>query len=107
MLVATKPACCRRTVPRFYVRYTETHDFKVELISESPSEVGGYKEIVFGVRGEKRLRTFKFELVYTMYSAAYPQPKAKAAFTLVPLPLPYCPEAEETDKRTLTRTTSV
>jgi bacterial peptide chain release factor 1 (bRF-1) len=37
---------------RMYVRWAEHHGYKVELIDESPSEAGGYKEIIFGVRGE-------------------------------------------------------
>jgi peptide chain release factor 1 len=36
---------------RMYSRWVERHNYKIELISESPSEVGGFKEIVFAVRG--------------------------------------------------------
>src|SRR6478752_7500309 len=36
---------------RMYARWAENHGFKTELISESPSEAGGFKEIVFAVRG--------------------------------------------------------
>ncbi len=36
---------------RMYVRAAEIADYKTELISESPSEVGGYKEISFIVKG--------------------------------------------------------
>ena len=46
---------------RAYVKYCETHGFKVELISESPSEVGGFKEIIFEVKGDDAFKTFKFE----------------------------------------------
>ncbi len=35
---------------RMYIRWTEIHHYKVELITESPNEVGGYKEITFAVR---------------------------------------------------------
>ncbi|HEX8226365.1 MAG TPA: peptide chain release factor 1 [Candidatus Saccharimonadales bacterium] len=35
---------------RMYVRWAEIHHFKIELISESPNEVGGYKEITYAVR---------------------------------------------------------
>lgn len=37
---------------RMYARFAETHDLKVELISEVPSEAGGFKEIIFALRGE-------------------------------------------------------
>jgi protein subunit release factor B len=36
-----------------YARWSETHNYKVELISESPSEAGGFKEVIFAVRGEE------------------------------------------------------
>ncbi|HSX04994.1 MAG TPA: peptide chain release factor 1 [Candidatus Saccharimonadales bacterium] len=35
---------------RMYSRWVERHGYKIELINESPSEVGGFKEIVFAVR---------------------------------------------------------
>ncbi|HEU4914069.1 MAG TPA: PCRF domain-containing protein, partial [Candidatus Saccharimonadales bacterium] len=46
---------------RMYTRWAERHNFKVELIDESPSEVGGYKEIIFGVRGDDIYKQLKFE----------------------------------------------
>ncbi len=46
---------------RMYMRYAETHGMKVELISESESDAGGYKEIVFAVKGETPHRTCKHE----------------------------------------------
>jgi peptide chain release factor 1 len=46
---------------RMYARWAEKHDFKVELISESPNEVGGYKEITFAVRGADAYKNLKFE----------------------------------------------
>ena len=44
-----------------YSRFAERRGFKTELISESPSEVGGFKEIVFGVKGAGAYSTLKFE----------------------------------------------
>jgi peptide chain release factor 1 len=41
---------------RMYSRWCETHGYKTELISESPSEAGGFKEIIFMVRGHSTLR---------------------------------------------------
>ncbi|MGD8374130.1 MAG: peptide chain release factor 1 [Candidatus Woesebacteria bacterium] len=46
---------------RMYIRYAEAHGFKTELISESPSEVGGFKEIIFAVRGADVYSSLKFE----------------------------------------------
>lgn len=46
---------------RMYFRYGETKGWKLELISESPSDAGGYKEIVFAVRGQNVYSELKFE----------------------------------------------
>ncbi|PID30258.1 peptide chain release factor 1, partial [Candidatus Saccharibacteria bacterium] len=46
---------------RMYVRWGELRGCKTELMSESPSEVGGYKEIVFAMRGEDIYKHLKFE----------------------------------------------
>jgi peptide chain release factor 1 len=46
---------------RMYARWAENHHYKLELISESPSEVGGFKEIIFAVRGVDAYKNLKFE----------------------------------------------
>lgn len=46
---------------RLYARWAETHGYKVELLSESPNEVGGFKEISFAVRGDEAYKNLKFE----------------------------------------------
>lgn len=46
---------------KMYTRYAETHGYKVEIIDESPGESGGFKEIIFAMRGGQAYRTFKFE----------------------------------------------
>jgi len=46
---------------RMYARWAEKHDFKIELIDESPNEVGGFKEIIFAVRGVDAYKNLKFE----------------------------------------------
>lgn len=46
---------------RMYTRYAETKGWKTELINASPSEIGGYKEVVFSVHGDNVYKTFQFE----------------------------------------------
>jgi peptide chain release factor 1 len=46
---------------RMYSRYAETRGWKVEIDSESPSDVGGYKEIIFEVHGNNVYADLKFE----------------------------------------------
>lgn len=46
---------------RMYTRLAERNNMKCEMISESPSEVGGYKEVIFKVTGESPYKLLKFE----------------------------------------------
>lgn len=46
---------------RMYSRYAERQGWKVSLIDASPSNLGGYKEIVFAVEGKDVYRTLKYE----------------------------------------------
>jgi peptide chain release factor 1 len=46
---------------RMYLRYCETHHLKTELISESANDTGGYKEVIFGVKGDSPYAKLKFE----------------------------------------------
>jgi len=46
---------------RMYLRYCETHSLKTDLISESANDTGGYKEVIFGVKGDAPYAKLKFE----------------------------------------------
>jgi peptide chain release factor 1 len=46
---------------RMYQRYAEAQGWRVELISASPSDVGGYKEVVASVSGQGVFARLKFE----------------------------------------------
>lgn len=46
---------------RMYQRYADAHGWKVELISASASEAGGYKEVVASVNGTGVFARMKFE----------------------------------------------
>ena len=46
---------------RMYSRYAETKGWRVELMSESPSEVGGYKEVIARIDGDGVYGRLKFE----------------------------------------------
>jgi len=46
---------------RMYSRYAELHGWKVEIISESENDLGGYKEIVASISGEGVFAKLKFE----------------------------------------------
>lgn len=46
---------------RMYQRYAETHRWSVEVLEESASEAGGYKEIIANVKGSGVFARLKFE----------------------------------------------
>lgn len=46
---------------RMYLRYCESHHLKTELISESANDTGGYKEVIFSVKGDSPYAKLKFE----------------------------------------------
>src|SRR5207237_8853197 len=46
---------------RMYSRYAERKGWQVEIISESLSEIGGYKEVIARIVGQGAYSTLKFE----------------------------------------------
>jgi peptide chain release factor 1 len=46
---------------RMYQRYAEEKGWKVEILSTSPSGIGGFKEITFAVKGKGAYSRLKFE----------------------------------------------
>jgi peptide chain release factor 1 len=46
---------------RLYTRYAERQGWQVEVVSESPSELGGYKEVVLRVSGPGAYGRLRFE----------------------------------------------
>ncbi len=48
-------------VLRMLTRYAESRGFKTELLSANESETGGFKEVVFAVKGDGAYSVFKYE----------------------------------------------
>ncbi len=46
---------------RMYARYAERQGWQIEIISESPSELGGYKEVIARIVGQRVYSRLKFE----------------------------------------------
>jgi len=46
---------------KMLTRYAEQRGFDTEVISQSPAEVGGFKEVTFAVKGEGAYSVFKYE----------------------------------------------
>lgn len=81
---------------RMYLRYCETHNLKTELISESPSEVGGYKEVIFSVKGESPYSQLKFESGVHRVQRV-PSTESQGRIHTSTVTVAVLPEAQETD----------
>jgi peptide chain release factor 1 len=46
---------------RMYTRYAEARGWKIENLDSSPSDLGGFKEVIFNVTGTDVFRRLKFE----------------------------------------------
>jgi len=46
---------------RMYSMYAETQRWRVEMLSESPTDIGGYKEVSFAINGSGAYSRLKFE----------------------------------------------
>jgi len=57
---ATKRSLCRRTLPHVFP-YAETQGWKVEILESSPSSIGGLKEVVAAIQGQKVYSKLKYE----------------------------------------------
>jgi len=81
---------------RMYARWAEVHHYKLELLSESPNEVGGFKEIIFAVRGIDAYKNLKFEAgVHRVQRVPVTESQGRIHTSTVTVAV--LPEAEESD----------
>lgn len=81
---------------RMYARWAENHNYKLELISESPNEVGGFKEIIFALRGVDAYKQLKFEAgVHRVQRVPVTESQGRIHTSTVTVAV--LPEAEESD----------
>lgn len=46
---------------RMYARYTERKGWKMEILSDHPTDIGGYKEVIFLIQGQGAYSQLKYE----------------------------------------------
>lgn len=81
---------------RMYLRWCETHGLKTELMSESPNDVGGYKEVVIDIKGDSPYSFLKFESgVHRVQRVPATESQGRIHTSTVTVAV--LPEAEETD----------
>jgi peptide chain release factor 1 len=81
---------------RMYLRYCEMHNLKTDLISESMNDTGGYKEVVFNIKGDAPYSKLKFESgVHRVQRVPATESQGRIHTSTVTVAV--LPEAEETD----------
>jgi len=81
---------------RMYLRYCENHNLKTELLSESANDSGGYKEVVFAIKGDSPYALLKFESgVHRVQRVPATESQGRIHTSTVTVAV--LPEAEETD----------
>ena len=82
---------------RMYARYVEAQSgWRIELISESPSDVGGYKEIIFEIKGADAYGWLKYESGVHRVQRV-PETESGGRIHTSTVTVAVLPEAEETD----------
>lgn len=81
---------------RMYTRYAELQGWKVEIMSESPSESGGYKEIICLIAGDRVYSRLKFE-AGTHRVQRVPATETQGRIHTSAATVAVMPEAEEVD----------
>ena len=81
---------------RMYTRFAEQHRWKVEVLSESESGVGGLKEVIFLIEGDKVFSQMKYESgVHRVQRVPATETQGRVHTSAVTIAV--LPEAEEVD----------
>lgn len=82
---------------RMYARWAETHNFKLELLTESPNDsVGGFKDITFALHGIEAYKHLKFEAGVHRVQRV-PSTESQGRIHTSTVTVAVLPEAEEND----------
>ena len=81
---------------RMYLRWCESNGYRVELISESANDSGGYKEVIFMIKGDAPYSKLKFEGgVHRVQRVPVTESQGRVHTSTVTVAV--LPEAEEAD----------
>jgi peptide chain release factor 1 len=81
---------------RMYLRYCEANSLKTSLMSESANDTGGYKEVIFEIKGDSPYAKLKFESgVHRVQRVPATESQGRIHTSTVTVAV--LPEAEETD----------
>jgi peptide chain release factor 1 len=81
---------------RMYMRYAETRGWRIENLDSSPSDLGGYKEIIFQINGADVFKRLKYESgVHSVQRV--PATEAQGRIHTSTVTVAVLPEAQEVD----------
>ncbi len=81
---------------RMYTMYAEARGWKIEILSENPTELGGYKEVIFSVDGDGAYSRFKFESGVHRVQRV-PETESQGRIQTSTVTVAVLPEAEDVD----------
>jgi peptide chain release factor 1 len=81
---------------KMLTRYAERRGYRVEPLSQSPAEVGGFKEVTFSVKGDGAYSVFKYE-GGTHRVQRVPRTESQGRIHTSTATVAVLPEAEEVD----------
>jgi peptide chain release factor 1 len=81
---------------KMLTRYAERRGYSVEVLSQSPAEVGGFKEVTFAVKGDGAYSVFKYE-GGTHRVQRVPKTESQGRIHTSTATVAVLPEAEEVD----------
>jgi peptide chain release factor 1 len=81
---------------KMLTRYAERRGYSVETLSQSPSEVGGFKEVTFAIKGDGAYSVFKYE-GGTHRVQRVPKTESQGRIHTSTATVAVLPEAEEVD----------
>lgn len=79
-----------------YMRYAETRGWRVEVMDSSPTELGGFKEVVFQINGDSVYSRMKFESGVHRVQRV-PETESQGRVHTSTVTVAVLPEAEEVD----------
>jgi peptide chain release factor 1 len=81
---------------KMLTRYAERRGYSVETLSQSPAEVGGFKEVTFAIKGDGAYSVFKYE-GGTHRVQRVPKTESQGRIHTSTATVAVLPEAEEVD----------
>jgi peptide chain release factor 1 len=81
---------------RMYTRYAEAHGWKIEALDSNPSDLGGFREVVFSVTGTNVYKRLKYESGVHRVQRV-PATEAQGRIHTSTATVAVLPEAEEVD----------